>query len=128
MRFSQDTASHGYAIHAVTSEGVTVHSPEGGAVLLESSFIICAGELIRDWEPRAIEQLRAGHFAAIVAMKPEVVLLGSGQRLRFPPQALLIPLMEAGIGCEVMDSAAACRTYNVLNGEGRQVVAALLLP
>jgi uncharacterized protein len=128
MRFSQDTASHGYTIHAVSAEGVTVRSPEGGAVLLESSFIISAGELIRDWEPRAIEQLRADYFAAIVAMKPEVVLLGSGQRLRFPPQALLMPLMEAGIGCEVMDNAAACRTYNVLNGEGRQVVAALLLP
>lgn len=128
MRFSQDTASHGYTIHAVSAAGVTVHSSEGGAVLLESSFIISAGELIRDWEPRTIEQLRADDFAAIVAMKPEVVLLGSGQRLRFPPQALLMPLMEAGIGCEVMDNAAACRTYNVLNGEGRQVVAALLLP
>lgn len=128
MRFSQDTAGHGYTIHAVTPGGVTVHSPGEGAVLLESSFIVSAGALIRSWEPRAIDQLQGAHFAAIVALKPEVVLLGTGARLRFPPSTLLAPLMEAGIGCEVMDSAAACRTYNVLNGEGRQVVAAVLLP
>ena len=128
MRFSQDTSSHGYTIHAVAANGVTVHSPEGGAVILESSFIIGAEKLITDWQPRSIEQLTVGHFAAIIDLNPEVVLLGTGGRLRFPPPALLTPFMEAGIGCEVMDTAAACRTYNVLNGEGRRVVAALLFP
>ncbi len=128
MRFSQDTTSNGYTILSVTTMGVTVRSPEGGSVLLESSFIIRSEELITGWEPRALEELRVDHFAALVSMKPEVVLLGTGRQLRFPPRALLVPLMEAGIGCEVMDSAAACRTYNVLTGEGRHVVAALLLP
>jgi len=128
MRFNQDTSSSGYTIYTVTTEGVTVRSPEGRSLLLESSFIIGTDTLIKDWGPRAIDQLMANHFAAIAAMKPEVVLLGTGQRLRFPPHALLTPLMEAGIGCEVMDSAAACRTYNVLNSEGRKVVAALLFP
>lgn len=128
MRFSQDTASHGYTIHAVTAEGVTVLTPQGESKQLRSSFIIAADTLITDWQPAAVEQLVAGHFADIAAMEPEVVLLGTGARLRFPPPALLAPLMAAGIGCEVMDSPAACRTYNVLNGEGRRVVAALLLP
>ncbi len=128
MRISQDTASNGYTIHSVTARGVTVRSPEEGSVLVESSFIIRSEELIMGWEPRTIDELRVDHFAALVSMKPEVVLLGTGRQLRFPPHALLMPLMEAGIGCEVMDNAAACRTYNVLTGEGRQVVAAFLLP
>ncbi|HEY0721385.1 MAG TPA: Mth938-like domain-containing protein [Gammaproteobacteria bacterium] len=126
MRFSQDTTSRGYTIHAVTANGVMVKSPEGGSLLLRCSFIISAESLITDWEPRAIDQLQSSHFAAIVALQPEVVLLGTGARLHFPPPALLAPLMAAGIGCEVMDGAAACRTSNVLNGEGRKVVAALL--
>ena len=128
MRFNQDTTSHGYTIHAVTTEGVTVRSPEGAPLLLERSFIITADTLVKDWEPRSIDQLMANHFSAIVAMKPELVLLGTGRQLRFPPHALLTPLMEAAIGCEVMDTAAACRTYNILNSEGRRVGAALLLP
>jgi len=128
MRFSQDTSSHGYTIHAVTADGVTVRSPQGGLQLLTSSFIIGVEQLITEWKPRDIEQLVAGDFAEIVALKPEVVLLGTGARLRFPKPPLLAPLIEAGIGYEVMDSAAACRTYNVLNSEERQVVAAVLLP
>ena len=68
----------------------------------------------------------ADHFARIVAFKPELVLFGSGLRLRFPAPALLRPLIDAHIGVETMDTAAACRTYNVLLAEGRSVVAALL--
>ena len=63
----------------------------------------------------------------LVGHKPEVVLLGTGARLRFPPAAVLAPLTRAGIGVEVMDTAAACRTYNILAGDGRRVVAALLM-
>ena len=59
-------------------------------------------------------------------MKPELVLFGSGTRLRFPHPSLVRPLIERRIGVETMDSAAACRTYNVLLGEGRAVIAALL--
>jgi uncharacterized protein len=58
---------------------------------------------------------------------PELVLFGSGARLRFPQPAWIRPLIEAGIGVETMDTAAACRTYNILAGEGRRVIAALLL-
>ena len=75
----------------------------------------------------AFEQLRAEHFEQLVALAPELVIFGSGQRLRFPAPALMRSLIERRIGVETMDTAAACRTYNVLASEGRAVVAALLL-
>ena len=63
----------------------------------------------------------------MVELAPEIVLLGTGAQFRFPEPALLAPLYKAGIGVEVMDTPAACRTYNILLGEGRNVVAALLV-
>ena len=74
----------------------------------------------------SFESLASDHFARIAALKPELVIFGSGARLRFPAPALLRPLIDAGIGVETMDTAAACRTYNVLLAEGRSVVAGLL--
>ena len=76
------------------------------------------------WHAASFEALGADHFARIAALKPELVIFGSGARLRFPAPALLRPLIDAGIGVETMDTAAACRTYNVLLAEGRSVVAA----
>ena len=64
---------------------------------------------------------------SLAAAGPELVVFGSGARLRFPQAAWIRPLIEAGIGIETMDTAAACRTYNILAGEGRRVIAALLL-
>jgi len=79
------------------------------------------------WEPGAFEQLQAAHFERIAALKPEVVIFGSGPRIRFAPPALMRVLIEQRVGVETMDTAAACRTYNVLVNEGRSVLAALLL-
>ena len=72
------------------------------------------------------EALGPESFASIAALKPELVIFGSGARLRFAKPALMRPLIDAGIGVETMDTPAACRTYNVLLAEGRSVVAALL--
>lgn len=79
------------------------------------------------WECRRYEDLTAAHFAPLAALSPELVLFGSGARLRFPRPEWLRALVEQGIGLETMDTAAACRTYNILAGEGRHVVVALLL-
>jgi len=83
------------------------------------------GEVLA-WPCAAFEQLRAGHFETLLELAPELVIFGSGQRLRFVAPALLRSLIERRIGVETMDTAAACRTFNVLAGEGRAVVAALL--
>ena len=78
------------------------------------------------WAPARPDDLEAAHFDAILALQPELVIFGSGARLRFPSAGLLRPLIERHIGVETMDTAAACRTYNVLLSEGRTVVVALL--
>ena len=79
------------------------------------------------WPVDAIEQLAVQHFELVLALKPELVIFGSGTRLQFIKPALYLPLIERRIGFETMDTAAACRTYNVLASEGRAVVAALLV-
>ncbi|HRH88292.1 MAG TPA: Mth938-like domain-containing protein [Rubrivivax sp.] len=84
------------------------------------------GEVQR-WAPARIEQLQPLHFEQALALQPELVIFGSGARHRFVSAALLRCLIERGIGVETMDTAAACRTYNVLASEGRAVLAALLL-
>jgi uncharacterized protein len=71
--------------------------------------------------------LQAHHFDAIRQLEPELVILGTGRRLRFPAAAMIRVLTDAQVGVEVMDTAAACRTYNILAAEGRRVVAALLM-
>lgn len=88
--------------------------------------MIVMPERIVDWPAAGFAALAEAHFEAIVALKPEVVLLGTGGRLRFPHPRLTAPLARAGIGLEVMDVQAACRTYNILMAEARVVAAALL--
>ena len=79
------------------------------------------------WNCERFEDLSAAHFEQLVASKPELVVFGSGHKLRFVPPAFLRALMALRIGVETMDTLAACRTYNILAGEGRSVVAALLV-
>lgn len=93
----------------------------------QSSLVVGAERLVTDWPARSVAALSPDHLAALVEMKPDIVLLGTGARLQFPEPALLAPLYRAGIGVEVMDTPAACRTYNILMGEGRNVVAAVIL-
>jgi uncharacterized protein len=92
-----------------------------------ASLVVSADRLVTDWPAASIEALTADHLAAILEMAPEIVLLGTGPAFRFLEPALLAPLYNAGIGVEVMDTPAACRTYNILMGEGRNVVAALIV-
>ena len=91
------------------------------------SMIVTPEHLIRAWPPQSLAELAADHKTALESLKPVVVLLGSGARFILPETAALAPLMQAGIGYEVMDTAAACRTYNILMSVGRRVAAALLL-
>jgi uncharacterized protein len=79
------------------------------------------------WAAERFEDLDAGHFARLAEIEAEVVIFGSGSRIRFPRAAWLEPLMARRIGIETMDTAAACRTYNILAQEGRSVAVALLL-
>ena len=98
----------------------------GSTPFSHSLLVPWVGE-VQAWGPGQLDELSAAHFERIVLLKPEVVIFGSGRRLCFVPAALLRALTLSRIGVETMDTAAACRTYNVLASEGRSVVAALLL-
>ncbi|MBU3636713.1 MTH938/NDUFAF3 family protein [Polynucleobacter sp. es-MAR-4] len=95
--------------------------PYSHAVLLSSD-----GEIL-EWAVQSFEGLSPADFTQMASLKPELIIIGTGKRQRFPKPELLKTLIEAKIGFEVMDSQAACRTYNILVGEGRQVLLALIV-
>jgi len=96
-------------------------TPYAHAVLLSSDGAISA------WPAQSFDSLEVSHFAQMVELKPELILIGTGSKQRFPKPELLKSLILANIGFEIMDSQAACRTYNILVGEGRQVLLALIV-
>jgi uncharacterized protein len=116
-----------------TAEGVNVISRHEagrvwvGAAAYAHSVVVPWLGAVQPWPPAAVAQLQAAHFEQIAALAPELVIFGSGTRLQFLPPVLLRPLIERRIGIETMDTAAACRTYNVLVSERRSVVAALIV-
>jgi uncharacterized protein len=93
----------------------------------EHSLIVLPDRIIENWDASAFEDVTAEHFDFVLSLQPEMVLFGTGAALRFPHPRLTRSLIQAGIGVEVMDTAAACRTYNILMAEGRRVAAALLI-
>jgi uncharacterized protein len=97
-----------------------------GEKITSSVIVASTGERIV-WNASRFEDLGEAHFAQLAALGPEVAIFGSGERIRFPRPAWLRPLVEANIGLETMDTAAACRTYNILAQEGRKVAVALLI-
>ena len=104
-----------------------------GAVLVGEEWllghvIISPETIIRDWGVDTPAALAVGHLESAVAMRPEIILVGTGARLVLPEENLMQLLGERGIGVEIMDTPAACRTYNVLAHEHRRVVAALFEP
>jgi len=94
---------------------------------IERSVIVLPDRIISDWAATTFEALGPGHLAALAELGCEVVLLGTGGQLRFPPPEIIRPIVQSRVGFEVMDVPAACRTYNILLSEGRKVAAALLL-
>jgi uncharacterized protein len=92
----------------------------------EHNLVVLPDRIVTDWQPAGFDQLTAADFTRLAELAPEIVLLGTGTRLRFPRPELTRALYEARIGLEVMDIQAACRTYNILAAEERKVIAALL--
>ena len=98
-----------------------------GSTPFEASVLVPWRGEVQPWQAATLADLTAEHFERIAALRPEVVIFGSGARLRFAAPALMRCLFELRIGVETMDTAAACRTYNILVSEGREVLAALLV-
>ena len=122
MKIELDTGSPDINIISAYSAGaITIRGAR-----YAQSLVVTANRIIEDWPPGTHAEVRADHIEIIVRLEPEIVLLGTGDRLVFPPVEVLAPLHTAGIGVEVMDTGAACRSYNFLVNEGRRVAAALL--
>jgi len=122
MKFSEDNLGEGYYITAYETGRILVNGRG-----FEHSFIIAPDALVENWAVSHITQLVPTHFESILTLDPELVILGTGIALQFPEVASYAQIINRGIGVEVMDTAAACRTYNILMGEGRRVVAGLIL-
>ena len=122
MKFTLEASSRVNLIRGYSAREIRV-----GEHRLHASCIVTANTLISDWEPASFAALAPAHLEAILALQPEVVLLGTGPTQRFPPAALRAVLTARGVGLEVMDLGAACRTFNILVQEERQVAAGLFL-
>ena len=122
MQLTRENPEFRYAIRAVEAGGVTVNDRR-----LERSFFLTPDTLVEDWAPSDPAAMVPADLEPLLALRPAVVLLGTGLRLRFPPPAVMAACLSRGIGLEAMDNGAAARTFTVLAGEGRKVVAGFLL-
>jgi len=98
-----------------------------GVVEYRDNLLVTPERIVTGWAPGGFDQLTEADFVSLAELAPEVALLGTGGTMRFPHPRLTRPLIEAGIGLEVMDTPAACRTFNILAAEGRKVAVAVLL-
>lgn len=89
--------------------------------------VVTPSRILDDWTAQDFDSLNEAHFEYLLALRPEILLLGTGEQQRFPHPRLYQSLIASGIGVEAMNTAAVCRTYNILVAENRQVAAALLL-
>ncbi len=122
MKLHSDPHSGANAITGYGDGYVEINkTPYSHAVLMSSDGAIS------EWPVKAFEGLESTHFEQMVALKPELILIGTGNKQRFPKPELLKSLISAKIGFEIMNSQAACRTYNILVGEGRKVLLALIV-
>ena len=122
MKFTLEASSRVNLIRGYSPQEVRI-----GDQRLTGSCIVTADTLITDWAPATFADLESEHLQAILALKPELVLLGTGSTQRFPPAAIRAAFTSGGVGLEVMDLGAACRTFNILVQEERRVAAALFL-
>ena len=121
MHVAQDDCSSDLLIRGYGDGVITIGNQQ-----FARSLILTRDSLIADWRPQHVAELLHDDFVPIMEIRPEVLVLGTGKALTFPSPALTARLLQLGIGVEIMDTAAACRTYNILLSEQRNVVAALL--
>jgi uncharacterized protein len=120
-------------LHLSGHDGLNVFSGYGegyvaiNQVRYERNLIVLPDHIIENWQVESVAQLKAAHFDCLLSFQPEIVLLGTGATLRFPDLQLMKAMVASGIGLEVMDTHATCRTYNILSAEGRRVAAALII-
>ncbi len=135
MKFTQENAAGHYRVRSYDDHEVVVEwgglDADGKTQLnfqsLSGSFLISADGLVSEDLPASVEGMEVSHLQPLLDQQIEVILLGTGAQMVFPDAKLIAWLSQAGIGLEVMSTAAACRTYNLLMLEDRRVAAMILL-
>lgn len=122
MYFHRETPGSANIISACTD-----HSVQIGDVTHNTSVVVGSDDLLSDWQVVNAATMKFEDIEPLTEKAPEIILLGTGRRLVFPAADIRARVMALGIGIEVMDTPAACRTYNILVGESRRVVAALII-
>lgn len=122
MQLHLERPDHTYFLRGADGASAKVNDRE-----LRTSFVLAPNDLIEHWPVRDVRTLMPDDLAPLLALDPELILLGSGATQAFPPAATMAACLSRGIGLETMTNAAAARTFNVLAGEGRRVVAGFVL-
>ncbi|MDQ1362378.1 MAG: hypothetical protein QG652_238 [Pseudomonadota bacterium] len=122
MKFSEDKPAGSHIVRGYDMQGIDINGR-----VFRQSLVVSRQQLVTDWPVRSVDELNETTLAVLLAIQPEVILIGTGSALRFPHPQAYASLINLGVGVEFMDSAAACRTYNILLGEDRQVVAGIIL-
>jgi uncharacterized protein len=123
MQLNLERPDYRYFLRGADGSGALVNDRR-----LERSFIVAPEALLEDWPVADAQAMAPADLDALLALAPELVVLGTGAQQRFPPATVMAACLQRGIGIEVMTNAAAARTYSVLAGEGRRVVAGFILP
>lgn len=123
MDLSLDRPGEYLFVRRVGARSITVVDRE-----FTRSLLLAPDRTIENWPVTHASALDGGHVETILELQPEVVILGTGERQVFPAAAFMAGFLRKGVGIEVMDNAAAARTYDLLAGERRRVVAAFILP
>ncbi|ABI59130.1 MULTISPECIES: Mth938-like domain-containing protein [Nitrosomonas] len=120
-------------LHLSDNSGLNIFSGYGDGyvavnqVRYTDSMIVLPEQIVEHWPVSSINQLEMEHFDPLLAVQPEIILLGTGISLQFPNASLIKKILARGIGFETMDTHAVCRTYNILSSEGRHVAAAIFV-
>ena len=122
MQLTLERPDYAYALRGADGRHAQVNDRS-----LTCSFIIAPDALVEFWPVGDVATMRPADLESLFALQPELILLGSGEAQAFPPAEIIATCLRRGIGLETMTNAAAARTYNVLAGEGRRVVAGLVL-
>lgn len=122
MKFSEADSRNGYLIQLYGPGRIVINGRD-----FHDSLIVAPDKLIPEWRPRSVAELRSEDFSPALGLEPQILILGTGATQVFPEAEVLAPAYRKGMGLEVMDTGAACRTYNILMSEGRRVAAALIM-
>jgi len=122
MKFAEDHNNSKFKITGYESDGVEING-----LMQRQPFILSPMAFIKEWEPQDSSALTVDHFDEFYKLKPEVIILGTGKIQTFPDREILKYLVQNRIGYEIMDTQAACRTFNIIMAEGRNVVAGMFI-